>query len=472
MSILLKNIRISFIEHLILSSNVLITIPFIRYLGPERYGTYSYYLSLAYLFSVLTFVHFESLVVKELSQTESRNELIFASLVLNIIGSFFVFLSFFIYYEIYKDVENISELYIVLVALTSYNSVRNTLKIAFVAKQRIGIVAKLNITLFAISSAMKILGIVLKQELDFFFYLMVIDSILGVGLFSIYFYKEYKFNSNNLIKHIHFLFKHGWPLLLTGLSVLIFMKIDQLMLYHMRGSHDAGLYASMMWIMEKFYIFIGILLQALYPYLSEKYTTNKKQYHLSVKIGYKVLSLFVIPIIVFIFFYHQVLVMLLLGEKYAEASHTLAILICSLPFVFWGALNQRTLVITHALKLDLIFASLSALLNVVLNFLFIPLFGIAGAAIATFAAHSLYFWMQIFIKSRRLYSKYILYSIPVPLFSSLICIGIINAFDFHVLFKLVIYALIYVLIVLIYSRSKWAFQYGAINRLFLQKFIK
>src|SRR5258708_20077662 len=103
-----------------------------------------------------------------------------------------------------------------------------------------------------VSAAIKLLLIYLKMPLIWFVYAYNFDfMLLSVGYFFTYQRKQrsifnWSFNFDLSKK----LFKYSWPLMLSGIMVALYMKIDQLMLQNMYSVKEAGAYATLAQLRE------------------------------------------------------------------------------------------------------------------------------------------------------------------------------------------------------------------------------
>jgi O-antigen/teichoic acid export membrane protein len=472
MSRLIRNIRFSFIEQAILSLHIFVSLALIRYLGPEQYGVYSYYLSLAGIASVLTFSGFSSLYVREIARPPRNEDLTSALLLLNFFGALLTTAALFVYYAIYAGSDRLSPVLMAFTAVSSFACLKNTLRDFFVARQDLGIATVLNLSLFGVSMALKVGGIVTGQPLAFFFFLFALDTVLAIIVFGTAYGWRRAVAFGDVREWTGFLFRNGWPLLLTSLSILIFMKIDQVMLYHMRTEKEVGAYASIMWLIEKTFIFIGIIMTAFFPYLSEKYRSDHEQYLRAVRVGQKLFSTVCIPIAVFFIANHEAVVTRLFGGEFAIDSSALSLLAGAMLFVYWGAINQKVLIITNALRLDLFYAGCSAIVSLVLNYLLIPRYGMIGAAAASLAAHSFYFWAQIFIRSYWRYNYYILLSVPAPLLMALASLAVSRLLGGGIILQASLYLGTYALLFTLALRVGISDEYDTISRLFFTRLMR
>jgi O-antigen/teichoic acid export membrane protein len=95
------------------------------------------------------------------------------------------------------------------------------------------------------------------------------------------------------------------------------------------------------------------------------------------------------------------------GEDYTRTSSILVIHIWAGIFMFMNALFGKWIFIEDALYFSLVSNGSGALVNVLLNYILIPLFGGNGAAIATLISYatSSYFFLFLYPKTRPLAAK-------------------------------------------------------------------
>lgn len=82
------------------------------------------------------------------------------------------------------------------------------------------------------------------------------------------------------------------------------------------------------------------------------------------------------------------LLRLTLGDAYAPAAAPLRILAWSIPLVAIGGIFRQLLLVNHRQTLDLTAVAIGATLNVTLNLVWIPRYGLLGAAMATLAGEA------------------------------------------------------------------------------------
>ena len=175
--------------------------------------------------------------------------------------------------------------------------------------------------------------------------------------------------------------KLSWPLLLSGAAVVIYMKIDQVMIKTMLTASDVGLYGVAARISEAVYFIPGIIAGSLFPAIiaarGEDYYQQRLQnlYDLVIWIA----ILIAVPVTVLA----PNIVSILFGDAYEESAQVLMLHVWASLFVFFGVARGRWIVNEGLQRAALLFTLAGAVANVLLNLLLIPVLGILGAAIAT-----------------------------------------------------------------------------------------
>ena len=180
------------------------------------------------------------------------------------------------------------------------------------------------------------------------------------------------------------LLRESMPLLLAGIAVFIYMRIDQFMIAAMLGPRQTGLYSAIVTLAETPLILPALLLRAALPALTRQPHEADRDHVLLVLMR----SSFYLHLVVALLLaaIATPLVVLLYGDAYRPAAGAFQLQVLAAPFVSMGILSSAWLVLekktSHALRRTVI----GAATNVLLNVLLIPAFGIQGAAAATLLA--------------------------------------------------------------------------------------
>tara|TARA_B100000287_G_scaffold41563_1_gene37695 strand:- start:10 stop:1365 length:1356 start_codon:yes stop_codon:yes gene_type:complete len=202
------------------------------------------------------------------------------------------------------------------------------------------------------------------------------------------------------------------PLLFSQSLSFIMGWTDQLMLGNMRSAHEVGIYG----VAFKYSLMATVFLVAVNSIAAPKFSEffSKNDYtglKKVVKQSTKIIFWFTLPII-FIFFLFPDFFLKLSGESFVEGKRVLFLLLLARFFSSICGSVGNLLQMTGNQIPFMIIMLISCVLNITMNVLLIPIHGINGAAIASFA--SIIFWntlMVMYIKK-----KFNFISIYIPFF--------------------------------------------------------
>jgi O-antigen/teichoic acid export membrane protein len=182
------------------------------------------------------------------------------------------------------------------------------------------------------------------------------------------------------------LLKDSWPLILSGMAVGFGMRLDQVLLKEMISVSAVGIYAAGVRLAEPLVIIPMVITQSIFPKLmllddvKDKDKDKDKDKIITI---FRIIFYFLLFIALLILLLSNTIILFLYGKEYVEAGIVLGILIFSIPFTFLNILTSKLLLKNNYQTIILQRQILLLLLNVILNLLMIPKFGIVGAAFAT-----------------------------------------------------------------------------------------
>ena len=206
------------------------------------------------------------------------------------------------------------------------------------------------------------------------------------------------------------LLSYSWPLVLSGLLTMVFTLTDTLMLGYFTTASVVGIYNAVMPTANLIFLFQHTLMILFMPILTDFFAKQKRDVFLSVyrSITKWVFMINLTAVALFALFGVQ-LVRFLFGAPYVEVPFAfmgwemdgslvaLVLLASGLSLVYTFATTHNVLMIYKFTRLVFLNTFLTALANVVLNYLLIPPFGMVGAALATsisFLIMALTWWLM------------------------------------------------------------------------------
>jgi O-antigen/teichoic acid export membrane protein len=218
--------------------------------------------------------------------------------------------------------------------------------------------------------------------------------------------------------------KWGVPLTPNAAIVWIIESSDRYMLGFMRTPAEVGVYSVAYSVANFAYYFLSPLNTVLYPKIIKSYDEGhfgKTRLYLENSVKY--LMLIIIPVGAVLSILSKPLLEILTTSSYGGSVRIIPILICS---VMAFCLYQVFIYIVHLTNktyLTLRILLVSAIINILLNLLLIPHYGILGAALATLAAY-LFLGFTALVVTRRLF----FYQLPIKFTFKAVCAAIVGVF--------------------------------------------
>lgn len=376
-----------------------------RYLGPEEFGLLSYSISLVGLFITFATLGLDGVVVRELVRNpDHKNRITGTSFWLKLIGALLV-LSILIVATVFSDQPQTEKWLVLWIGASVLGQSFNVIDFEFQSKVQSKYVVKASIIALVISSALKIGFILYGASLVYFAVVIFVESVvLAAGLVWFYLWQGQRISVWKYDSEVaKSLLKDSWPLILSGIVITLYLKIDQVMIKEMLGNSEVGWYAAAVRLSEIWYFIPIVISNSLYPSIVGSKKKSIKLYYDRLQKLYSLMVLISLAIALPITFASHLIIELLYGPEYSEAAVVLMIHIWSAVFIFLLHASGKWL-INENLTQSAFYRNLSgAVLNIALNLYLIPKMGIVGSAIATLISYAVagFFYDFIDPKLRR-----------------------------------------------------------------------
>jgi len=360
-----------------------------RYLGPEQFGLFSYAQSFVGLFVAIAGLGLDGIIVRELVKDESkRDALLGTAFKLKLIGALLALIALAIAVNLSQQ-DSLTTLLIFIIASATVFQSFNVIDSHFQAKVLSKYIVYANIISLLISSIVKIWLILNDAPLLYFAYSILFDSfILMCGFLYFYRYKRYFISQWFFDKKLaRSLLKDSWPLILSGLVIAVYMKIDQIMIKEMLSVEALGQYAAAVRISEAWYFIPTVIASSLFPAIINAKKHSEALYYARLQKLYDLMVWMAIAVALPMTFLSDWVVNLFYGEQYNQAGSVLIIHIWAGVFVFLGVASGKWFTSENLQILAFWRTFYGMVANVLLNFWLIPKYGVQGAAIATLVAN-------------------------------------------------------------------------------------
>jgi O-antigen/teichoic acid export membrane protein len=361
-------------------SGILVGILVARYLGPEQFGMISYALSVVAIFTIFSSLGMDSIIVRELiTRNKHKNEILGTSFYLRLIGAIVVVVVATFYSSIRDDAQNT---YIVFLVSLSVVLQAFTVVDFYFQSQVLGKYTAINqVITLVLSSIVKLLLIYFNKPIEYFASMVVLEAALTL-INQFWFYKT---NGQHINKwkfswiEAKILLGHSWPIIVSGFVMMVYQKMDQILIKRFLDLNALGNYAAAVRISEASFFIPVAICAAILPGIINNRDNKELQYKRLTQL-YSIMLWSSFIICIGGYFLGDYVITFLYKEKYYLSPQIFKIHIWSTIPIFYGTAWGMWMVAENKQKYLIFFQLLSMVIAILLNIKLIPVFGAIGAA--------------------------------------------------------------------------------------------
>jgi len=229
----------------------------------------------------------------------------------------------------------------------------------------------------------------LTDNIVAFSYLAGIISLLSASYLVCkykipYIFEKYILDSKTKQGLSRELVSYSWPVLFSNIVLSVFFWVDSLLIGYFIGVTEVGFYNAAVPIAALMSLGSELFMYLFFPLISREYSRRnfKVIKHLSQQVG-KWIFFINFPLFILIILFSGFLIQFIFGAEYLPAKNALRLLAVGALVNSLFFTSSRLLSISGKSKLIFFDIIATSLVNIVLNLILLPLYGIDGAAMAT-----------------------------------------------------------------------------------------
>jgi len=372
-----------------------------RYLGPEKFGLFSYAQSFVGLFSAIATLGLNGIVVRELVKfPEKEKELLGTAFLLKVFGAAITLCILAIAVNFTSN-DNYTNMLIFIISSAVIFQSFNIIDFYFQAKVMSKYVVFTNSFSLLLSSIVKIVLILNHAPIMAFAWVVVFDSlVLSIG----YLYWYFKIKKEFLLSQIMFdfelaksLLKDSWPLIISGMAIMIYARIDQVMIKEMVDNNEVGQYSVAIRLIEQFDFLSVLIVKSIAPSLTNAKKISQELYFNRLLNLYRLMFFIFLVTFSFVFLFGKDIVLLLYGNAYSMAAGLFVLASFRTLYTNFGIASSQFITNENLFKYSMIFTIMGASINILLNYFLIPLYGAEGALVATIISFTFSIFISYFL---------------------------------------------------------------------------
>ncbi len=371
---------------------VVVSIWAARYFGPKNYGTYSYAIAFVSIFSSVAALGLQGIVVRELVRKKEEQGYIIRDVFFSrLLGGVVLCILSNLSIALLQPSGSIQRILVAILGSTFLFQSVEVFDLWFQSRVDSKWPVIAGDCSIIIGACLRIILILCGTSLVFFSFVTVLESVINAAVLFWIFRKRFDapISFKPGIERSLSMLKESWPLIISSASVMLYMKLDQLMLGSMIGDREVGVYSVAVRISEVWFIVPTIIASTIFPQIVKSIENKIADDYNHLMMKYFILNV-AIAYAVSIFFslFSGKIIQILFGYDYVASGPILRVHIWSSVFVFLGVARGQYLVGHGFFKSSMISTIAGALLNMVLNLYWIPKMGGVGAAYASLISYA------------------------------------------------------------------------------------
>ncbi|QNK08295.1 flippase [Enterobacter sp. JUb54] len=359
-----------------------------RYLGPSEFGSFNYAFAMIAIYSAVASLGMNGVVVRELVKGDIDNITIMGtSFVLQVIGSLSASVLVIFTVMVLRPGESTLMLTVICMLPSVIFRSSDIIKYWFesTVSSKYTVISQ-NVAFF-ISAFLKILIISCGGS----YYLIAITVsieafLLSVLLFFFYRKKNKQFQWRFNYAEAKRLLNISWPLVLSGVALMLYMRIDQIMIGNIIGDAAVGIYSVAVKMVEVWYFIPVAIVSSLFPKIIKLREQSIESYDKRLQFLYDILVIIGVTLALTITFVSDYIISLLYDHHYFAASKIIKLYAWVSIFYFLSSASGRWYINEGLQKFALTRNLAGLAIGIILNYMLIPKYGAEGSVYATLIA--------------------------------------------------------------------------------------
>jgi O-antigen/teichoic acid export membrane protein len=365
---------------------MLVSVWIARYLGPQQFGLLNYVMAFVAVFGALAVLGLDAIVVRDLvANSHPTSTTLGTAFFLQCAGGAVVYVLLLVSIFLARPADPVAMQMASILGLPLLAKGCDVVRYWFESRLQSRFVVLVDNGVFLTFAAAKIYLILIQAPLLAFVGAMSIETgLVCLGLLLVYRDRVGPLAAwRGDISRVWSLLKDSWPFVASTVAVMIYLRIDMIMLGQLLDDESVGIYSVAVRITEMYYFIPAAIIASSFPAIMEAKRRSPEAYVATFDKLLKLLFLLALSCALPISVFSKTIIDVLFGPSYGKAASVLSVNTWAGLFVFAGMAGGRWFLAENLQRLLVYRTALGACLNVLLNLVLIPQYGPVGAAWAT-----------------------------------------------------------------------------------------
>ncbi len=355
-----------------------------RYLGPVNYGMLNYSMSIIAIFASITSLGLEGILIKEILITpKDSGKILGSSILMRIIASILSIIAI----NICIYTLNPNDYLILIIGV--YQSIHLLFKSFEVIdfwfqsqlKSKYVVIAK--IVAMIVVAMWKILLLIFGYSVKWFALSITIETIIIAVMLTFMYYNHGGVSLTASWTMCKKLITQSYHFILVSLCIVIYSQIDKIMIGQMLDKEMVGLYSAAITISQLWFFIPNAIINSARPLIMEAKNKSEEVYIKRLKQLYSVIIWMGVSVSITFLLIGKYIIWGLYGKSYIQAAIPLSINVWAGIFALLGTVRGIWIICENYTQYSKYYIVIGSIVNIILNYILIPIYGINGAAFAT-----------------------------------------------------------------------------------------
>ena len=317
-----------------------------RYLGPGRYGQLSYAAAYIAVFVSIANLGADGITVRDITRAPAATpEILGTATIVRAVVGVMCLIAAVGCAVILSRRESFQVLLIAIVGGTLLFQACDTVDLWFQSQSQSRRTVSSKLIAYLISNGAKVILIFAQAPLVAFAVLLLFDSASAAVALAIAYrrfpaHRSWQFDRGRARQ----LLMDSRPFMFGGFLIVLYLRVDQILIKQLLGERDLGMYASAVWLLQIWQVIPATLSISLGPFIARRKSQNEAVYRSTLVLVFRVffytglagtfVTFFIAPQVVHVFY----------GDAYREAIPIMRFYAATLPCYFLSMAHNLWLI--------------------------------------------------------------------------------------------------------------------------------
>ncbi|MCQ2096544.1 MAG: flippase [Fibrobacter sp.] len=355
-----------------------------RYLGPSNYGVISYAASIVAFATPIMQLGLNSIVVQEIvNEPDKDGEILGTSICLSFFSAILCVAGIFVVVSCLNSGERetiiVCCLYSVLLVFQTAEIIQYWFQSKYLSKYT----SLISFFAYLVVASYKVVLLVLGMNVYFFAVANAFDGLLLAIAFFVIYRKKGGTRFSVSLSRAKKMFAKSHYYIISGLMIVVFAQTDRLMIKNMMDNSCVGFYSAAVVCASLTSFVFGAVIDSFRPKIFECKKNDYSSYERMLSVLYGVVVYLALLQSIVMTLLAPIIIGVLYGNAYDPSIDNLRIVVWFTAFSYMGGVHAIYFLAEEKQKYLWFMNLCGAVCNIIMNYFFIPRFGINGAALAS-----------------------------------------------------------------------------------------